>query len=428
MFYSMPTALFATFNPHKMIFCTTYKASMRKRKQRKLDSDHTFTFYDSILAVNPFEWQTLCDKSNFFMGREYLSLLERLHPGICMRYAIVYKKKQPVFAVYFQVIDFKAHVFGDLVAAQITELQSKRLKLFERYVSKYKDEVIMRLVTCGNNFVSGEHGFVYDDIKREEAFYLLHKVIEIVSREEKLRGTISATLIKDFYTRSLPKSNTFQEEKFIEFTVEPNMIVNIPPDLKNVHEYIARYSKKYRNRARGIFRSGAAIEKRDLGLEEVKKLSKQIYKLYDNVFSNAKFKLVKLSEEYFYEMKHNFQEIFFITGYFLDGKLVAFDSGYYLDRDELEAHYIGFDYTINKEYDLYQNILYNFIELAITSGKRHLNLGRTAAEIKSTVGAKAHNLVCYIKPQNTVSKVILKPFISFLQPSEWIPRNPFKEE
>ena len=412
-----------------MLFCPIHKEKRRKRNQRKLDGDHTFTFYDSILAVNPFEWQTLCDKSNFFMGREYLSLLERLHkPHISMRYVIVYKKKLPVFAVYFQVIDFKAHVFGDLVATQISELQSKRLKLFDKYVSKYKDEVIMRLVTCGNNFVSGEHCFVYDDIKREEAFYLLHKVIEIVSREEKLRGTISATLIKDFYKRSLPKTNILAEEKFIEFTVEPNMIVHIPAGLKNVNEYIAGFSKKYRNRAKSIFKSGAAVEKRELTVEEVCKFNKQIYKLYDNVFSNAKFKLVKLSEDYFYEMKRNFQDIFFINGYFLDNKLVAFDSGYYLDKDELEAHYIGFDYALNKEYDLYQNILYNFIGLAIASDKRHLNLGRTAAEIKSTVGAKAQDLVCYIKPQNTVSRIILNPFISFLQPAEWIPRNPFKEE
>ena len=57
-----------------------------------------------------------------------------------------------------------------------------------------------------------------------------------------------------------------------------------------------------------------------------------------------------------------------------------------------------------------------------------INLGRTAAEIKTTVGAKAENLICYIKPQNTISRIIQKPFISFLQPSEWVPRNPFKEE
>lgn len=412
-----------------MVFCSTYKEQKRKKKQRKLEGDYTFTFYDSILAVNPFEWQSLCDKNNFFLGREYLTMLERLHKSqISMRYVIVYKKKQPVFAVYFQVIDFTAHVFGDLVANQISELQSKRLKLFDKYINKYKDEVIMRLVTCGNNFISGEHGFVYDDINREEAFYLLQKVTGIISKEEKLRGTISATLVKDFYTKTLPTAKVLEEDSFIQFTVEPDMIVEIPHGLNNINEYIATFSKKYRNRAKNILKSGMAVEKRNLTEEEVKKFNRHIYKLYDNVFSNAKFKLVKLAGDYFYEVKKTFPATFFVTGYFLDNKLVAFDSGYNLEGNSLEAHYIGFDYNINKEFDLYQNILYHFIEMTIASGKKHLNLGRTAAEIKSTVGAKPHELVCYIKPQNTVSKVILKPFISFLQPTEWVPRNPFKEE
>jgi hypothetical protein len=412
-----------------MVFCTTYREKRRRRRLRKLEGDYSFTFYDSILAVNPFEWQALCDKRNFFLGREYLTLLERLHGSqLAMRYVIVYRKHQPVLAVYFQVIDFKAHVFGNLVADQISDLQSKRLKLFDRYVSKYKDEVIMRLVTCGNNFVSGEHGFVYDDIKKEEAFRLLEKITGVISKEEKLRGTISATLVKDFYKRSLPKTEVLQENKFIEFMVEPNMIVNIPPDVKSVQEYVARFSKKYRNRAKSIFKAGAAVERRDLDADAVKKHNKTIYRLYNNVFANAKFKLVKLSEEYFCEMKKNFSESFFVTGYFLENRLVAFDSGYYLDAHTLEAHYIGLDYELNKQHELYQNILYCFIDKAIVSGRRHLNLGRTAAEIKSTVGARAHDLVCYIKPQNTVSKVILKPFISFLQPAAWVPRNPFREE
>jgi len=44
------------------------------------------------------------------------------------------------------------------------------------------------------------------------------------------------------------------------------------------------------------------------------------------------------------------------------------------------------------------------------------------------MGAKAHQLTCYVQPQNTVSKLICKPFIKFLEPKEWTPRNPFKEE
>jgi hypothetical protein len=412
-----------------MVFCQTYREQKRRKPQRRLEGDYTFTFFGSAADVHTQDWETATGKKNIFLELGYLSLIEELHKGpVSSKYILVYHKKMPVLAAYFQVVDFTADVFGDLVVSQISELQSQRLKLFDKYVNKYRDQVIMRLVTCGNNFVSGEHGFAWSDkLKKEEAFSLLTKVTEIVAKEEKLRGTISAILVKDFYTSNLPQKDALAENKFIEFTVEPNMIFSIPPSVNSVSEYIALFSKKYRNRAKGILKAGMPLERRDLSVEEVRKFNVHLYKLYNQVFSNAKFKLVKLSENYFAEMKRSFPDNFFVTAYFLDSKLVGFDSGFLLE-DEVEAHYIGLDYEVNKSYELYQNILYHFIELSILHKKKHLNLGRTASEIKSTVGAKARELVCYIKPQNTVSKVILKPFISFLQPTEWIPRNPFKEE
>ena len=403
---------------------------MRKKPQRKLKGNYTFTFYESMIEIDPFVWRDVLGPFDFFLDPLYLQLIENLHkPQMAHRYAIVYKEKKPVFLCYFQVIDFTADVFGELVESQITDLKSRRLKLFDRYIDKYKDHVVMRLVTCGNNFVSGEHCFAYStNIGRGEAFFILEKISNVVSKEEKLRGTISATLIKDFYIDNLPKEKVLTENKFIEFIVEPNMIIEIPSGITSLNEYVALYAKKYRNRAKNIFKSGAQITKKNFTDEEIKIHNKQIYALYEQVFMHAKFKLVKLAEDYFYEMKKNFTDIFFVTGYFLEDKLVGFDSGYHLPDNTLEAHYIGIDYEINKEYELYQNILYYFIEQAIISKKKYLNLGRTVSEIKSTVGAKAHDLVCYIKPQNTVSKVVLNPFINYLQPTAWIPRNPFKED
>lgn len=411
-------------------FCEKHKKHLRKKPQRKLSIDYTFTFYEGMLEVDKIAWNEVLANTNFFLNTDYLYLLEKTHPNIIHRYAIVYKNKRPVFVSCFQVIDFTADLFGELVESQITDLTAKKVKLFDRYIDKYKDQVVMRIVTCGNNFISGEHGFAYSkNIKRGEAFFVLEKISKIVSKEEKLRGTISATLIKDFYINRLPKEKILEENKFIEFMVEPDMLINIPDNLQDLTDYITLFAKKYRNRAKHIFRDGTAIVKKDLSIEEVKSYNKQIYYLYENVFNKAKFKLVKLAPDYFYEMKLSFTETFFVTGYFLENKMVAFDSGYYLPDDNiLVAHCIGIDYEVNKEYELYQNILYHFIELAIRNKRKRLNLGRTASEIKSTVGAKAQELVCYIKPQNTVSKVILNPFINFLQPNEWIPRNPFKEE
>src|ERR1039457_6824454 len=89
-------------------------------------------------------------------------------------------------------------------------------------------------------------------IKTEDAFIFLEKINRVVSKEEKLRGTISATLIKDFYTDYLPKEKILQENKFIEFTAEPNMLIKIPEKINSLTDYTALFSKKYRNRAKHI--------------------------------------------------------------------------------------------------------------------------------------------------------------------------------
>lgn len=82
---------------------------------------------------------------------------------------------------------------------------------------------------------------------------------------------------------------------------------------------------------------------------------------------------------------------------------------------------------MNKEYELYQNILYDYINETITNNLPQLILGRTAAEIKSTVGAQAYQLTCYIRHINPLSNHLIKPFIDSIKTIDWIPRSPFKE-
>lgn len=212
--------------------------------------------------------------------------------------------------LYFQVIDFKAGVFGDLIASQLDKMQGTRWKLFERYVDKNRDEILLRLFTCGNNLVSGEYGCLFsDELTSARKSKLLLGIIDLVAREEKLRGTISATLIKDFYEPLKPIA-TYKKEGFSEFTIEPNMIIDIPKGVKSLEDYIELFSKKYRKRARGIFQSKEGLEERELNLQDLKIHQKRIYFLYESIFENAKFKLLKLPEDYFYQVKRIFQVLF----------------------------------------------------------------------------------------------------------------------
>jgi hypothetical protein len=409
-------------------FCKPVSSKKRFLPFRELNTNYSFSLFENALSIPDTDWNSVTQNNTIFLEKEYLRIVEdSTHTKLKTLYVIVYFQGKACGIIYFQIADFRAEIFGDLLSNPEEALRSKRLKLFENYLGANKDEVLLRLFTCGNNLASGEYGYLFGkSTDPTQAHLLLLNIIDVVSKEEKLKGGLSAILIKDFHTPLQPKK-LFEDEKYSTFFVEPNLMVDVPETVHSIEDYIALFSKKYRNRAKGILKQREALQIKQLKLEEIKALEKEIYSLYENIFEKAKFKLIKLPTDYFSRVKQLFENEFTVKAYFHNDKLVAFASSFLMPDNSLEAHYIGFDYELNTSLSLYQNILYSMIEEAILNKRRVVNLGRTAAEIKTTVGAKAYDLICYIKPQNTISKLIQKPFISFLQPADWTPRNPFKE-
>lgn len=106
---------------------------------------------------------------------------------------------------------------------------------------------------------------------------------------------------------------------------------------------------------------------------------------------------------------------------------MAFTSGFHVSGGHHEAHFIGIDYSLNTSLQLYQNILYSYIDDAIQMKSKHLYFGRTAMEIKTTVGAKAFPLHSYFRLENKVMNKMAKTILKHIPEQSWIPRNPFKE-
>lgn len=410
-------------------FCKPVTSKKRFLPFRKLDEDFSFTLYDHADAVPADQWKAVTGGSTVFLEPAYLRLVETCeHTRLMSRYIIVYRQQQPCGILYCQVVDFKVETFGEILSTQIEEKRSKRLKILENYIGANKDEVLLRLFTCGNNLLSGEFGFLFlKSISNEVAHSLLLNIVEVISKEDKLKGGLSAILLKDFHEPLQPAA-LFEDEKYSKFLVEPNLIVEVPAGVNNLADYTSLFSKKYRNRAKAIFKSAQEIETRNLSAADISKYESELYALYEQIFEKAKFRLMKLPRHYFAEVKKIYGNQFNVKGFFLQGRIVAFASCFVMPDDSIEAHYIGLDYELNQQYNLYQNILYAMIDEAIMNKRRMINLGRTAAEIKTTVGAKPEDLICYIKAQNTISKMIQRPFIGLLQPSAWTPRNPFKDE
>ena len=380
--------------------------------------------------IDPEHWNSVANFGSLFLNLPYLSVLENEHPdNMRFQYTIIYNDNAPVAIVYFQIIDFSSESFGNIIGQESAEVSCVVTEYLKRHITNHlirsAEKINMRLLICGNAFVSGEHGFAcVPGIDKVEIYDALADVVYEICKVEKLQGKIAAILIKDFYASSKSESDELKEFKYHDFLVEPNMIVNI--NWKTFDEYLNTMSKKYRNRAKGIVKKGAELQRKNFSANDIKEHSEQIQLLYNNVHLKASFRMASLSSNYFVEMKNILGDKFNFIVYYYNGKLIGFSTSF-IFTDSMEAHFIGLDYEVNKQVELYQNILYDYVDEAINRNFKQLILGRTASEIKSTVGAEAYQLTCYIRHRNSLSNHLIKPFIDSIKPTEWIPRNPFKE-
>jgi hypothetical protein len=76
---------------------------------------------------------------------------------------------------------------------------------------------------------------------------------------------------------------------------------------------------------------------------------------------------------------------------------------------------------------LYLNMLYNMTEFGIENGFKKIIFGRTALEIKSSIGAIPVKMSGFIYHNNKIINKYLGNFFQKLEPNiEWQMRHPFK--
>jgi Acetyltransferase (GNAT) domain len=393
-------------------------------------------FYLSAAAVPAEVWNSLVRSEQLFLRHDYLSVTEATAaPELSFIYVLLYDGKKAAAALYFQVV----HLSADLLAEILAPLAAAKPipgigSNWSDWLIRCREECGMRLLISGNNFVSGEYGIaIRKDVDREQAFSAMAEVVKHITKTSVEPIKISAVLVKDYYQSAASEGfSRLKKHRYHSFQVEPEMIVPLRDEWKSFDDYVAAMAKKYRTRTRSVLNKTAVLETKELNAAEVEHHLPELYALYLQVYNKARFKLTRLEANYFLEMKRAFPEAFRVMVYTLGERIVAFRSLFHLpaaenQRAALEAHFIGLDYSVSTELHLYQRMLYDFVADGIAARAAHIYLGRTAPEIKSTVGAVAHELVCCIRHRNGLSNQIIRPFIDYLKPTPWVPRNPFQK-
>lgn len=387
-----------------------------------------YSFFRSIEAAGQ-DWDTAAPPGDIFLQRPYLSVLEHNPPqGMRFGYLVFYKGDAPAGVALCQIKYFK----GD---DNITDLdvQSKDPCFFNALGKWFKRRVASMaaadILICGNMLVTGEHGYWFDyrKIRPLEAIEALEKalsdVVDIMGRE---RVKMPVILVKDIAPQNLEQGKSLAEKGFVEFDIQPNMVLHLP--FSDFEDYLSAMSTKYRTRAKRAFKKLDGVERRELTLVEIQRELPRIYALYREIARNAGFNMVDLNENYLLALKHDMGNLFRMFGYYQDGELLAFYTTIQ-NHDELEAHFLGYDKDHNHDKQLYLNILYDIIRIGLASGSKSIVFARTALEIKSSVGAEAHDLWCYLRHQNSLANKLTGTVLDYLKPvEEWQARHPFKED
>lgn len=374
---------------------------------------YTFKIFNSTTEL-PSDWNYVIRQQNIMLSEEYFRVLEESKP-INMKYCFVgfFSDEELIGGALFQYLNFIEHKSfqkGEMLCS-IRNFLAKQLS---------KDVMIL-----GNNMLTGQNGFYFDTSKipTEKAILLLNEA----SKEAlNVLGKTSLVIYKD-YQKSFLKN--FEEEEFksfYRFSVQPNMILNIKPEWNSFEDYSNDLSKKYRARLKSAKKKIEGIQKRGLDIESIKKYQNEMNILYQNVAENASFNTFFLTKNHFESMKHNLKDNFKVFGYFFNDNLIGFYT-LILNNKDIDTYFLGYDKEIQKEKQIYLNMLFDMTEFGISKQFKRIVFGRTALEIKSTIGAEPVEIFGLIKHNNKAINPFMEKIFTSLNPKvEWIHRRPFK--
>jgi hypothetical protein len=280
----------------------------------------------------------------------------------------------------------------------------------------------------GNNMLTGQNAFVFSkELAPKEGISLLHKAAHELRICFKKQGKkIHLTTFKDFFTEEKAVLEAPEFQSFYKFSTQPNMIFSIAKNWKAEEDYVAALSKKYRDQYKRAHKKLDGIEKRKMSLAEIEQQNATINTLYRNVAKNAPFNTFFLAENHFYELKKQLGHNFLFYGYFLENKLIGFNT-LIKNGSVIDTYFLGYDDEHQREMMVYLNMLYDMIKYSIKKQYKEIIFARTALEIKSSVGARPYEMVGFIQHSNPmINRFAGKIFKSLEPETVWQERNPFK--
>ena len=386
----------------------------------------TLTVFDNIEQLGELQWNKHIPQANVLMQHESLKLIQTIQQhDMQFRYVLVKKDEVTVGAMYFQLVMFHAN---QLINYFPEVKEGNQLMGTAKIITeKLLNRINIKLLVSGNVFMTGENGFYFhNEIDKPTRAKIIRKTVREIVKGE---SSIKATLVSDMYEPHTEFDTDFKQHAYHEITVESDMSIQLKPEWKTFDDYMNALSSKYRVRTKKVLSlcAEAGVVMKDLTADEIALYENKLYELYEKVMGNADFKLAELSKDFFRTQKQQLPNNYRVHAYFKGEEMIGFISAFCFGK-RMEVHYTGMHHEVSKPIHLYQHMMYDMIKFGIENKVEQLHFGRTAPEIKSTIGAVPSRMYGYVKHFNPVfNYLFVRAYTANLKPKDYTFRNPFKE-
>lgn len=230
--------------------------------------------------------------------------------------------------------------------------------------------------------------------------------------QQRLRPKIS--LVNEFTDEQADQLAGLEQGGFLRV---PSLPMNeFPPGCSDFEEYMQQRTSRARNNIRRtrkkLARGGITVLHRRGGDEALAYLTDDVYRLYDAVYEKSHTKFEHLPLEFFRELARQMPDETHFTFFLQQDRVVAF-SMQIAYRGQVHFLWLGVDYELVREFDLYFNVLYEDLDRALQLQPELIHFGQNASPVKLRIGCRQSARWLFVKGHGLFGPLIRR-FSRFL--------------
>ncbi len=332
-----------------------------------------YSVYESIGDVDADEWNSVRTPSNDpFMELGFIESVENSMRTVCrLRYVVIRDKDDQAVAtacLSSYTVDGASLAEG---SAKVVLSAIGRL-----WPWLMKNTIVM----CGLPISTGDsHLRFAPEADRASVLAILDRLVCEFAKTERARFII----FKEFNAEGCRDLGTLDSLGYRKADSYPMNYATTR--YRDFEDYLSQIKSKRRRMLRGSLKKFAKGGFRVVTLTgregAADHYTDKVHRLYEAVLSRSKVQFEYLPAEFLREMARRLPDNTSFTFVYRGDEVVAFAASVFSDKT-FHGLVLGIDYEMNREYELYFNVLFKSLDVAFRHGAHDILLGQTADTTK----------------------------------------------